>query len=144
MSTIAKALQLLGIETVSEEKELYKLSHDIIRQGLSIDSLKQLANYYKMPEAQIASLLGTSERTLDRLQKEDKPLNATRSDRLYRLARVAARAIQVFENEETARKWLKRPNRALAGVAPIELLDTDAGTEEIVDLLNRIEYGVYS
>jgi uncharacterized protein (DUF2384 family) len=26
----------------------------------------------------------------------------------------------------------------------VELLDTDAGTEQVVELLDRIEYGVYS
>jgi putative toxin-antitoxin system antitoxin component (TIGR02293 family) len=71
-------------------------------------------------------------------------LNATWSDRLYRLARVAAQAQDVFENSETATNWLKRANRALAGHAPIDLLDTDAGTEQVVELLDRIEYGVYS
>ena len=45
---------------------------------------------------------------------------------------------------ETARDWLKKPNRALAGKTPIELLDTDAGTQQVYQLLNKIEYGVYS
>jgi putative toxin-antitoxin system antitoxin component (TIGR02293 family) len=61
-----------------------------------------------------------------------------------RLARVAAQAQDVFESAYPAMSWLKRPNRALAGYAPIDLLDTDAGTERVVELLDRIEYGVYS
>jgi putative toxin-antitoxin system antitoxin component (TIGR02293 family) len=61
-----------------------------------------------------------------------------------RLARVAAQAQNVFESADPAMIWLKRPNRALAGHAPIDLLDTDAGTEQVVELLDRIEYGVYS
>jgi uncharacterized protein (DUF2384 family) len=32
----------------------------------------------------------------------------------------------------------------LGGTKPLELLDTDAGVEQVVDLLNRIDYGVYS
>jgi putative toxin-antitoxin system antitoxin component (TIGR02293 family) len=89
-------------------------------------------------------VVGTSVRTIVRLQKEDKPLNATWSDRLYRMARVAARAQDVFESADTATSWLKRPNRGLNGRAPVDLLDTDAGTEQVVELLDRIEYGVYS
>jgi putative toxin-antitoxin system antitoxin component (TIGR02293 family) len=61
-----------------------------------------------------------------------------------RLARVAAQAQDVFESADTATSWLKRPNRGLNGHAPVDLLDTDAGTEQVVALLDRIEYGVYS
>jgi putative toxin-antitoxin system antitoxin component (TIGR02293 family) len=61
-----------------------------------------------------------------------------------RLARVAAQAQDVFESAETATRWLKRPNRGLNGRAPVDLLDTDVGTEQVVELLDRIEYGVYS
>jgi putative toxin-antitoxin system antitoxin component (TIGR02293 family) len=91
----------------------------------------------------MASLVGVSERTISRLQKEHKRLNATGSDRLYRLARIAAHALEVFEDRNTVGNWLSRPNRALGGVAPVEVLDTDAGTEQVSELLNRIEYGVY-
>ena len=88
--------------------------------------------------------IGTSLRTIVRLQKEQKPLNLIWSDRLYRLARIAAQAQTVFENPQKATDWLKRPNRALNGNAPIDLLDTDAGTQLVADLLERIELGVYS
>jgi putative toxin-antitoxin system antitoxin component (TIGR02293 family) len=117
---------------------------EVVRQGLSIESFKRVAGYYQLSDAQMSKVVGTSVRTIIRLQKEQKPLNATWSDRLYRLARVAAQAQDVFENSETATNWLKRPNRALAGHSPIDLLDTDAGTEQVVELLDRIEYGVYS
>ena len=117
---------------------------EIVRQGLSIESFKRVANYYQLSDAQMSKVVGTSVRMIVRLQKEHKPLNSTWSDRLYRLARVAAQAQDVFESADTATSWLKRPNRGLNGHAPVELLDTDAGTEQVVELLDRIEYGVYS
>jgi putative toxin-antitoxin system antitoxin component (TIGR02293 family) len=43
-----------------------------------------------------------------------------------------------------AEGWFNRPNRALGGEKPLDLLDTNAGVEQVVDLLNRIDYGVYS
>jgi uncharacterized protein (DUF2384 family) len=42
-----------------------------------------------------------------------------------------------------AADWLKTPNRAL-GVRPLDLLDTEAGTDAVDRLLTRIEHGVYS
>ncbi|MBI2318149.1 MAG: DUF2384 domain-containing protein [Betaproteobacteria bacterium] len=60
------------------------------------------------------------------------------------MARVAARAVEVLESPEKAASWLRRPNRALGGVAPLELLDTDAGVREVEAVIWRIAYGVYS
>lgn len=140
--------ELLGFESVPVIGQTQTPQNlqivNIIRQGLPTASLQRVADYYGTSEARIATLLGTSERTLSRRKKEDKPLNPIESDRLYRLARIGARALEVFENVGTARNWLKRPNRALGGTVPFELLDTDAGTEQVDELLTRIEYGVYS
>jgi putative toxin-antitoxin system antitoxin component (TIGR02293 family) len=61
-----------------------------------------------------------------------------------RYARIAARAEEVFEDEKTAQNWLKCSNQALGGESPLNLLDTEAGVEQVDDILTRIEYGVYS
>jgi len=149
MAPSTQLLDILGIpgSTSSSSAMLQDSTNDsveVVRRGLSIESFKRVANYYQLSDAQMSKVVGTSVRTIVRLQKEDKPLNATWSDRLYRLARVAAQAQDVFESADTATSWLKRPNRGLNGHAPVDLLDTDAGTEQVVELLDRIEYGVYS
>ncbi|WP_373546434.1 antitoxin Xre/MbcA/ParS toxin-binding domain-containing protein [Chamaesiphon sp.] len=149
MAPSNQLLDILGISgsTSSSSTMLQDSTNDsieVVRRGLSIESFKRVASYYQLSDAQMSKVVGTSVRTIVRLQKEDKPLNATWSDRLYRLARVAAQAQDVFESADTATSWLKRPNRGLNGHAPVDLLDTDAGTEQVVELLDRIEYGVYS
>ena len=149
MAPSTQLLDILGISgsTSSSSPMLQDSTNDsveVVRRGLSIESFKRVANYYQLSDAQMSKVIGTSVRTIVRLQKEDKPLNATWSDRLYRLARVAAQAQDVFESADTATSWLKRPNRGLNGHAPVDLLDTDAGTGQVVELLDRIEYGVYS
>ncbi len=143
MAPSTQLLDILGIPG-STSSSLAIDRAEVVRKGLSIESFKRVANYYQLSDAQMSKVVGTSVRTIVRLQKEDKPLNSTWSDRLYRLARVAAQAQDVFESADTATSWLKRPNRGLNGHAPVELLDTDAGTEQVVELLDRIEYGVYS
>ena len=57
---------------------------------------------------------------------------------------VLARAELVFGSTETARRWLKRPSRALEGKVPTRLLRSKVGTEEVLEVLARILYGVYS
>jgi putative toxin-antitoxin system antitoxin component (TIGR02293 family) len=143
---MTSSTQLLDILGIPGSTNLASANDDIevVRRGFSIESFKRVASYYQLSDADLSKVVGTSVRTIVRLQKEDKPLNATWSDRLYRMARVAAQAQDVFESADTATSWLKRPNRSLNGHAPVELLDTDAGTEQVSELLDRIEYGVYS
>ena len=40
--------------------------------------------------------------------------------------------------------WLKSPNAALRGHAPLSLVDTDIGAEAVLDALGRIEHGVFA
>jgi putative toxin-antitoxin system antitoxin component (TIGR02293 family) len=82
-------------------------------------------------------------RTLAR-RRSSRKLAADESDRLYRLARIAARAVGVFGTEDKASAWLRRPNRALGNELPIRLLDTDVGARQVEDILGRIEHGIVS
>jgi len=39
--------------------------------------------------------------------------------------------------------WLHTANRSLGGRKPLELVRTDAGAELVVDVLGRLEHGVF-
>lgn len=60
------------------------------------------------------------------------------------MARLYSFAIEMIGDETKALLWLNTPNRALSGVQPMDLLDTDAGSREVENVLGRIAYGVYS
>ncbi|GAB3641660.1 antitoxin Xre/MbcA/ParS toxin-binding domain-containing protein [Spirosoma arcticum] len=49
----------------------------------------------------------------------------------------------VFDGITNFRTWLERPNTALSGKRPIDLLTSARGFKEVDDLLTRIEFGVY-
>lgn len=115
-----------------------------VREGLPPRAAERIAEYFGLTRQQIAALIGISPRTLERHQKDNKPLSSVQSDRLLRYARIAARAEEVFEDEQVAKNWLKRPNQALGGETPLGLLDTETGVEQVNQVLTRIEYGVYS
>jgi len=85
-------------------------------------------------------VIEANERTAQR-RKEQGTLTPEESDRIARIARVAQRAIDAFGDRAQAREWIKRPNRALQGFAPLGLLGTDAGAALVTDELGRIEYG---
>ncbi len=115
----------------------------IVREGLPARVLDALAMNLELTRGELAAALGIAERTLARRRKEGI-FTAEESAKLLRLARVARRAAEVFEMGEAAVDWLKRPNRALGSARPLDLLDTDIGGENVVDVLGRIEHGVFS
>ena len=77
-------------------------------------------------------------------RKKERRLSAEESDRLVRFARVAAVADDVLETPKIAAEWLRTPNGTLGGAAPIDLLGTDLGAEQVETILVHIDYGVYS
>lgn len=116
----------------------------IIRRGLPARALVRLAKELELTEAATVKALGLAQRTLARRLSEKKPLTTEESERVVRLARVFAEAKYVLGNETKARNWLKKPSRALGGVSPLSLLDTDIGAGAVLEELGRIEYGVFA
>ena len=142
-STEVGALKLLGVELPLNQPSAFGVI-DIIRKGLPTRSAVNLGQRFDIQESQMAQVLGLSQRTFSRNKTRATTLDSAKSDRLFRLAKVLARATDVLEDEAAARDWLSRPNRALGDVRPLELLDTDTGVEQVLIILGRIEYGVYS
>jgi len=115
----------------------------LIRAGLPAATVDAVTRAVHLSQAELGSTLGIPERTLARRKKEGV-LNTEESAKLLRLARTLRRASEVFEDVAAALDWLKSPNRALGGVTPLSLLDTELGAESVMDVLGRIEHGVYS
>ena len=67
---------------------------------------------------------------------EDSEESGTR--RLVEITRIATSA---FGDAEKARRWLRKPNRALGGEKPVDLLATARGTALVHQILGNIEYG---
>ena len=144
MVTALMITESLGGRGVLRERLAdYAAVIDRTRTGLPYAALEALARRYAIPLPRILRVLALPARTHARRKKERR-LSAAESDRLLRLARVAAGAEQTLGAADKAGQWLQKPNRALRGAAPLDLLDTDLGVEEVVTVLGRIEHGVYS
>lgn len=84
------------------------------------------------------------EMTIAAIQDALKIIDEKLPDLCCRVYKALVRAEDVLGTKEKAQRWLKSPIRALGGVTPLSLLDTDAGAEQVDIILGRIEYGVYS
>lgn len=114
-----------------------------IRKGLPSKSISLLAKRLGTTEENLLPIVGISGRTWQRRLKDNKPFDLVESDRLYRIAKVLVHANDIFQNESIALDWLKSSNRVL-GDTPLSLLDTEAGTDMVERVLERIAHGVYS
>ena len=59
------------------------------------------------------------------------------------LRQAKIRALDLFGNNDTVQNWLQEQNPSLDGVTPAELLNSAAGLERVIDLVNAIRHGVY-
>ena len=98
---------------------------------------------FKFTDKDFASIAGTSVRTLSRL-KDDQNIPVQAAEVTISLMRAFSRAAEIFGSEESAVKWLKMPNSVLEGLSPVQALGSRFGAEEVMDMLGRIENGVYS
>jgi putative toxin-antitoxin system antitoxin component (TIGR02293 family) len=114
-----------------------------IREGFSYKAVKEVCTELGLSQKDFSESIGIDVRTLARRKKENR-LHVEESDRLYRLVRIYAYAVEVLEDKSKAILWLSTPKITLGGKIPLTFLDTEAGTIEIERLLGRIEYGVYT
>mgnify|MGYP002401150337 CR=1 FL=1 len=117
--------------------------HRLIESGFPFRALTEAAKAFRIPARIMADVVGIPRSTFDR-RKRRKRLSADESERVYRVAHVFALALQAFDASDNAADWIKRPNRALAGAQPIEMLRTEAGAREVENVLGRVIYGGYS
>ncbi len=140
---IIKTLGLKDIDLKSQERDKGMLTFDaIIRKGIPYAKVRLVKTALNLTDNEFADYLGISLRTLQRKRDSREKLSIPEGDRLFRIARIFALAVSVLENEEMARKWLHRPQRGLGGRVPIQVIQTEAGAQEVESLLEKIEYGV--
>lgn len=113
------------------------------RKGLRSTALREIERRLHLTHAELARLLRLPTRSFARRVNAQR-LSPSESDALYRIARIYQAALDTLGSVEKATRWLKKPNRALAGAAPLDTLDTEAGAREVEGLLGRIRYGVFS
>jgi putative toxin-antitoxin system antitoxin component (TIGR02293 family) len=160
METFAKAstLKFLNVSTAGKRKLIAKtkksgkhaqvakvsIALPLVKiKGLPVKTFKLLGDQLDMKPADIASLAGIPIRTYHRRQGKKQTLNASESDATLRIARIVEEASRVFGDAKRATRWL-RTKHAQLGDAPIQLLNSDAGTLAVQDELTRIHWGDFA
>lgn len=115
-----------------------------IERGLSYAAFERFQRNTELSFRLLAKVVEVPERTLAR-RKGAGRFEPDESDRLARISRVFARAIELFEGDTgSAREWLTSSVRGLGGRSPIEFASTDVGAIEVENLIGRLEHGIPS
>src|SRR3989442_13131830 len=109
MISTGRLVQTLGGKGVFRERQVtFEAIIDKARGGFPYATLETLATRFEIPQETLVRVLHLPPRTLAR-RKKARPLSADESDRLLRLARVAAPAAAVLGSQDRAGRWLRRP-----------------------------------
>lgn len=130
--------ETLGIEDPRDEAALIELT----RHGLPGRAIDTLAERLGITITELSLYLHVSGRTL--MRHREKLLDKHLSDHLITVGTVVARCTELFQSREKGARWLKTPAIALGNCRPLDLLDTTAGATMVLNLLGRIEQGVFS
>lgn len=113
---------------------------DKIREGVKKTAWKELIGEIGHTEKELESILPSSISSMQKKSVYDKET----SERIYELAKLYSLGYNVFDSEESFKRWLKSPSKALGGRRPFDLLDSSFGFELVENEITRIQYNVYS
>lgn len=114
-----------------------------VKKGLPAGVVRALAAQTRSSLSLLQDVTGLDKNTFRRRERSKSRLKADESDRLVRVARVAALATEAMGADDGV-EWLHEPNRALGDRIPMEMLHTEVGARQVEDVLLRVQYGVYS
>ena len=113
-----------------------------LRKGVPPSLVPTVSRFLNLTQGQMARLLHISSSTLRRRLKGQQRLRGAEANAMYRVLGTLGVATRVLKGDDNSRSWLKRGQPALEGKMPVELLDTDAGADAIILLLEQIYHGV--
>lgn len=135
-SMFAHMSKLLDVKLTSESDAVR-----LATLGVSTRSYRRVARKLRIPSSLVAP-----ESTVRRRLSTNARFTEAESERLIRLARVYAEAIDLFGNEQQALGWLNTPETFIPGqppVTPIQLAAKDSGARLIESHIRRTAHGVF-
>ena len=106
--------------------------------------LKRIIETVPFTQVEWANMLHLSERTLQRYAKNNSSFEGIYSDRILLLQEMINLGLETFSDSHTFYQWLKKDKLILGQRLNFESLHSERGIQEVIDQINRIQYGVYT
>ena len=133
---------LLGVKP-KKAREFTSLDlADAIGRGLSVEAVDRLSALIAPAEPGLRYRIVPKATLARRQRARTRRLSPEESERLARLARIWAFAIEVWGSEDAARRFLARPHPLLRGRLPVVLAtETEIGARAVENVLGGLKHG---
>lgn len=115
---------------------------EIVKGGVTKDQLATLKETLELEYTTLGKMLAVTDRTLY-LKKNKEVFSLSVSDKIMSIIDVYGYAFDIFRDKKKLLSWMKRKNKALGDLTPIEAMGTQVGMQEVLSELRRLEIGVY-
>jgi putative toxin-antitoxin system antitoxin component (TIGR02293 family) len=132
---------LLGVSKKAEPVTPLDLS-DAVGKGLPVKTVDQMSDLIAPDDVNFRYRIVPKATLARRRRAQRRRLSSDESERVARLARVWAFALDVWKSPASAQRFLREPHMLLRGRVPRELAaETEFGAREVEQVLGRLKYG---
>ena len=125
--------------TLKTEMDMYEIS----RIGLPKKALLHLISNLNVSIRSMSPLINMTERTIQR-KKDNDLLNISTTEQILQIAKVYSIGNNVFGSAKNFQTWMNAKNTSLGEKKPIELIPSRYGAQMVLDVIGRIEHGIFS
>lgn len=138
------AIPDIKVTKLEEPEVTYSRSVKIIPavKNFTYSEFKKIADKTPFTQAEWASILHVSERTLQRYAKNNGSFAPINAERALQIAQVINEGKKTFGKTELFYNWLKRKPLMLEGPLSFESLTTAYGIQLVLTQLGRIQHGI--
>lgn len=126
---------------LSDDNSIYRLI-DAVRKGIPYTIFHKIMEGSPFNLLEWSQYLHLSDRTIQRIKKEQKSFDPGSSERIVEIVRLYRYGTEIFGQKEKFDRWLETENLALGAMIPKTLLDTSFGIGLLKDELTRVEHGI--
>lgn len=127
---------------------------EIERKGIPAKKFLATINRLKLPNSRVFEIFDIPKSTAAHKIKTDARFQGTEALASIRLVKLLSLAESIVSNSlhpdaknidsgQWLGEWIERPQPALGGVKPAELLDTETGGQRVYQALAAVESGSY-
>lgn len=127
---------------------------DVERRGVQGGFLKDLSKHMDLPAIRIYDIVGIPKATAEKKVAANEPIAGAGGQAALGLARLLAMAKGIVDNSTSPEakgfdaakwlgQWIERPQPALGGRKPADLIATPTGLDMVARVLGAIESGAY-
>ncbi len=113
-------------------------------KDFTFSEFKKIADKAPFTQAEWASILHISERTLQRYAKSNSHFAPINAERAVQIAKILELGKLTFGNTNKFYQWLKGNPYMLEGDLSLDSLSTFDGIEKVLTQLGRIQHGIFA